>query len=430
MKIFLRFFYKNKNCQAAFFAIIFLVFFSGKNIEKPAEKWGFYAHKKINRMAVFTLPIEMIVFFKKHIQFISDHATAPDMRRYVDVHEGARHFIDLDFWGKPPFENVPKSWTDALILHTNWFAELENGDTVRVFSAAAEEKRGIRFDTILPLWKISDGKNLRLNSLKINRLRQFYRLEMMPNYYDEEWKISKDSLQKWFDENGLDTVCVKKAWAVEHFSKHGVVPWHLAAMQRRLTNAFVEKNVEKILKNAAEIGHYIGDAHVPLHTTSNYDGQKTGQTGIHSFWESRIPELFAENEWNFIAGKPEYLRDPSEFYWNMVFESHRLVDTVLQKETWARQNVRSDFQMTIEVRGRNASPAPSEFFARFYKESMGNMVEERFRQAIHAVSSAWYTAWEDAGRPDLNVLLNEKGAISPDSLPKNIESRQILGRPE
>jgi hypothetical protein len=43
------------------------------------------------------------------------------------------------------------------------------------------------------------------------------------------------------------------------------------------------------------LGHYIGDAHVPLHTTSNYNGQKTNQHGIHGLWESRIPEqLFDE----------------------------------------------------------------------------------------------------------------------------------------
>ena len=38
----------------------------------------------------------------------------------------------------------------------------------------------------------------------------------------------------------------------------------------KLTKAFQNKDIERILKYSAEIGHYIGDAHVPLHTTENY----------------------------------------------------------------------------------------------------------------------------------------------------------------
>jgi hypothetical protein len=65
-------------------------------------------------------------------------------------------------------------------------------------------------------------------------------------------------------------------------------------MQQRLTNAFKEKSVAKILKLSAELGHYIADSHVPLHASSNHDGQSTNQKGIHGFWESRVPELLAE----------------------------------------------------------------------------------------------------------------------------------------
>ena len=77
----------------------------------------------------------------------------------------------------------------------------------------------------------------------------------------------------------------------------------------RLTNAFKEKNQAKILKLSAEIGHYIADAHVPLHASSNHNGQFTDQKGIHGFWESRIPELLADKEWDFFIGKAEYIQE-------------------------------------------------------------------------------------------------------------------------
>ena len=68
--------------------------------------WGFYGHKKINRMAVFTLPPEMIGFYKKNIEYITEHAVDPDKRRYSTEGEAARHYIDIDHYihdGNDPF---------------------------------------------------------------------------------------------------------------------------------------------------------------------------------------------------------------------------------------------------------------------------------------------------------------------------------------
>ncbi|MBU6177991.1 MAG: S1/P1 Nuclease, partial [Bacteroidetes bacterium] len=50
--------------------------------------WGFYAHKKINRIAIFLLPPEMLVLYKKHLVFIEEHAVDPDKRRYLVKEEG------------------------------------------------------------------------------------------------------------------------------------------------------------------------------------------------------------------------------------------------------------------------------------------------------------------------------------------------------
>lgn len=69
--------------------------------------WGFYAHKKINYYAVFLLPPEMILFYKPHIEFITEHAVDPDKRRYAIAAEGSRHYIDIDYYGEFPFRNYP-----------------------------------------------------------------------------------------------------------------------------------------------------------------------------------------------------------------------------------------------------------------------------------------------------------------------------------
>ncbi|MEZ4740473.1 MAG: hypothetical protein R2818_14210 [Flavobacteriales bacterium] len=79
--------------------------------------WGFYGHKRINRMACFTLPPEMFGFYKRHIDFVSDHAVDPDRRRYAVVGEAPRHYIDIDHYAvgdQDPFEVVPRKWDDAV----------------------------------------------------------------------------------------------------------------------------------------------------------------------------------------------------------------------------------------------------------------------------------------------------------------------------
>src|SRR5687767_6300733 len=62
-------------------------------------KWGFYAHQKINRLAVFTLPPVMISFYKENLDFITEHAVNPDKRRHTSKNEAAYHYIDIDEYG-------------------------------------------------------------------------------------------------------------------------------------------------------------------------------------------------------------------------------------------------------------------------------------------------------------------------------------------
>src|SRR5512138_3704752 len=76
--------------------------------------WGFFAHQKINYYAVFLLPPEMIVLYKPNIQFLTEHAVDPDMRRYAFAEEGSRHYIDIDHYGKYPFDSLPRKWNDAV----------------------------------------------------------------------------------------------------------------------------------------------------------------------------------------------------------------------------------------------------------------------------------------------------------------------------
>lgn len=288
--------------------------FIALNTKSESQKrWGFFGHKRINRIATFTLPPEMFGFFKEHIEFLTEHAVDPDKRRYAVEGEAQRHFIDIDHYvhtGEDPFKVVPRKWKDAVE------------------------------------------------------------------------KFTEDTLQAY-----------------------GIVPWHIMVMKYKLQRAFEEGNVDLILKYSADIGHYIGDAHVPLHTTENYNGQLTDQKGIHGLWESRLVEINAEN-YDYFIGKATYIKDLESFIWEAVEASNRGVDSVLRIEKELTKEMASDRKYSYEKRGNTTVSVYSKEFSDEYHRRMNGMVERRLRAAIMAVGSIWYTAWVDAGQPDLSKFQN------------------------
>jgi hypothetical protein len=179
-------------------------------------------------------------------------------------------------------------------------------------------------------------------------------------------------------------------------------------MLYRLTGAFKEKNQVRILKLSAEIGHYIADAHVPLHANSNHNGQYTNQQGIHGFWESRVPELLAEKEWDFFIGKAEYIKDPGKFIWQRVLESAAAADSVLRIERELTSQFPADQKFSFENRNGVTIRQYSSSFTKAYDAKLKGMVERRMRLAIFSVASFWYTAWVNAGQPDLTRLSNKE----------------------
>jgi hypothetical protein len=162
------------------------------------------------------------------------------------------------------------------------------------------------------------------------------------------------------------------------------------------------------MKNSAEIGHYIADAHVPLHANSNHNGQFTNQKGIHGFWESRVPELLAEKEWDFFIGKAAYIKDPGDFIWKRVLESARASDSVLTIEKQLTNQFPADKKYAFEDRNGVIIRQYSSAFSIAFNTKMNGMIERRMRQAIYAIASFWYTAWVNAGQPDLKILANQK----------------------
>ncbi|MEO7264789.1 MAG: zinc dependent phospholipase C family protein [Ferruginibacter sp.] len=196
-------------------------------------------------------------------------------------------------------------------------------------------------------------------------------------------------------------------YSLDTLMSQGIVPWHVQVMLGRLTAAFKEKNFSRIMKNSAEIGHYIADAHVPLHANSNHNGQFSNQKGIHGFWESRVPELLAEKEWDFFIGKATYIKNPGEFIWARVLESAKASDSVLLFEKELTQQFAADQKFSFEERNGVVIKQYSSAFTIAFDKKLDGMIERRMRQSIAAIASFWYTAWINAGQPDLKGLVKQ-----------------------
>jgi len=270
-----------------------------------ARSWGFFAHQRINRLAVFTLPPEMLPFYKYHITYLTENAVNPDRRRYAVEGEAPRHYIDADVYGDSALYKLPRLWKEAVAQYTE--------------------------DTLLA---------------------------------------------------------------------YGIVPWHIIRMKFELTEAFKQMNAKRILRLSADIGHYIADANVPLHTTSNHNGQYTGQQGIHGFWESRLPELFAD-EYDFFVGQAIYLEDPQRVAWQAVIVANNALDSVLRFERELTRQFPEDRKFSFEEKGGMTVRTYSQAFSLAYSRMLNGQVERQMRASIKMVGDFWYTCWVDAGQPDL-----------------------------
>jgi hypothetical protein len=276
--------------------------------------WGIVGHERINKAAVMALPQPLQIFFYNHIDFITQEASVPDIRKYALKYkdENPRHYMDLENFAGP-IDSLPKTLEEA---------------------------------------------------------------------------------QKKYDAKFLND--------------NGVLPWFIEDIMAKLTQAFKNKNRAEILFLAADLGHYVGDAHMPLHTSANHDGQLTDQKGIHSLWESRLPELFAKN-YKLNVPQAHYYEDVHKATWDIIKDTHSFVQPLLDVDKKLRTSTPENQVFVMDAEGKvlknkyNTAVFSDEYAKKLNKELNG-MVENQMKKAITATASFWYTAWVNAGKPDLSDL--------------------------
>ena len=227
------------------------------------------------------------------------------------------------------------------------------------------------------------------------------KMEPPRHYFDMENFGDVATFPKTMDE-------AKLKYDEKFLTKNGILPWHIQDLMVKLTKAFKEKRKNEILFIAGDLGHYIADGHMPLHTSDNHDGQNTNQKGIHSLWESRLPELFAK-DYKFNVPQGVYLENVEKATWDMIFDTHSLVEPLLAIDKKLRTATPENKIFVTDasgviVKNKYGGTMYSDEYAKQLHADMNGMVQQQMRKAITVTASFWYTAWVNAGKPDLSGL--------------------------
>lgn len=269
-------------------------------IPQSAAAWGFDAHKFIAEQMIALLPPELQPLFQHRKTYIIERSIDPDLWRTVGWEtEDPHHFLDMDYFGKYPFAELPRAYDEAVQKY---------------------------------------GKNV-------------------------------------IHEQGL------LPWRTQEI--YGHVRRGFEGLTRQPPSTYAQ---DDIVLFSAILAHYVGDGHVPLHSVINYDGQRTGQNGVHGRWEGELFERY-RSRLTIAPAPAQPVTDPRAFMFDVLLASNRLSDGVLEADRKA-------------VVGREFYD--DGYFEAFAKDQL-SVVERRLNDAITAVASLVIGAWEQAGRPAVPV---------------------------
>ena len=143
--------------------------------------------------------------------------------------------------------------------------------------------------------------------------------------------------------------------------------------------------------------------------------------------------MFADEQFDYFVGQATYIEDPISYYWNIVLKSHALVADVLNIEKELSQTYPKDQQDCFVARGTGVMQnIPCVAYAEKYHLLLDGQVEQQMRAAIKSVGDAWYTAWINAGQPDLSRAHRKKENMEDqkekEELERTFNIGKILGR--
>jgi hypothetical protein len=187
----------------------------------------------------------------------------------------------------------------------------------------------------------------------------------------------------------FDTLPRSYKIAVSKFGKsklesNGLLPWQIGVYSAKLTEAMHVGKWEDAKLYAAVLASYVAAAHDPFNTTENVDGHLSAQNGVNERFGTALVDRYS----SFFFMRPNdaaYIADPTDHAFEACLSSHSWLETILYADRDSR-------------RGLNAYT--DEYYDHFYNQA-GAVLIRQISDAATDVGSYWFTAWKNAGQPQL-----------------------------
>lgn len=176
---------------------------------------------------------------------------------------------------------------------------------------------------------------------------------------------------------------IVSAYGYDFVIEQGILPWATLAAFDSVRECFRRHNWDRAAMFAADLGHYVGDGHMPLHITRNYDGQFTGQPGVHSRYETKMLNAF-HGQISYALNEAVTVPEVRSYIFTYIYSNYRYADSVLLADRRA-----------MDSTGSSTSQA---YLAAFWENS-GTFTTQLLRNASQCLTNLIYTAWMEAGSP-------------------------------
>jgi hypothetical protein len=233
---------------------------------------------------------------------------------------------------------------------------------------------------------------------EMGAFRPFSRAMVLPAIYPDLWKEADlaETPRHYFEPDrlapGTDLLGLSPIQS-EAFAKFGmradeigIAPWTITDLLAQMTEAMRTNDWLWAARCGAAMGHYVADLHMPLHCTQNYNGDDTGQSGVHLRWESDMAKAFFHPD-QMDPAPAIYLEDPFRSVMEWIVQSAALAPEILKADIIAKRS----------ANGR----IDTERYYRKLWDLTGDIVGRQLGEATAHLSSLWYTAWVNAGKPPI-----------------------------
>jgi hypothetical protein len=195
----------------------------------------------------------------------------------------------------------------------------------------------------------------------------------------------------------FDTLVMMYGW--NRVKENGTNPWTIVWVMDSLTAQLKRGDWTTAYQTAADLGHYVADPHQPLHAAANYNGQFTGNTGIHSRYETTMINNY-KDQITITKDSVHYIDDVYGFAFNFILHSNSLIDSIFHADNMAKAATSGSYT--------------SEYYAVLWQQ-LGEMTKNQFQSATIDLASLWYTAWVNAGLLTQPMNVKKERSAKPKS---------------